>query len=81
MKVCRSTFADESDDSTWREKHPTGPVHVTVKCRGCGAVIVSDIRGYGWLHADSFWRETVVPHLIECPTTVLTTFLLAIQNQ
>lgn len=61
----RSDLFQESDDPEWSKKHPVGPVHIQINCKICGEVLCRDLKNYGWLENDSFWKTNLVPHLIE----------------
>lgn len=64
VRIYRGDLVREEDDPGWQKQHPVGPVHVRVVCKDCGAVLASDLHGYGWLEKDSFWKERIVPHFL-----------------
>lgn len=57
-------LVEEIEDPTWREKHPTGPVHVKVCCLVCGVVLGEDLREFGHLHNPAWVKSAVIPHLL-----------------
>ncbi len=57
-------FAEE-DDPNWHKNHRLGPVHVQIRCRLCDKILFTDLKEYGWLENDSFYKTKLVPHLAE----------------
>ena len=60
----RDDIISEEEDPDWSKKHPLGPVHIMLRCKLCDEILFRDLKEFGWLHNDSFWKSRLTPHLI-----------------
>jgi hypothetical protein len=59
----RRDVFDKIEDPDWYQKHKLGPVHVMIRCKLCGEILFRDLKEFGWLNNDSFWKSRIGPHI------------------
>lgn len=69
VRVYRDDFFAEEDDPDWRKNHKLGPVHIQIRCRLCEAIIAKDLKQYGWLENDEYYKKYLVEHLVQKHTS------------
>ena len=58
----RDDVFGEEEDPEWYQKHKLGPVHVMIRCKLCGVILFRDLKEFGWLSDDSFYKAKLFPH-------------------
>jgi hypothetical protein len=65
VRLYRDEIFSEEEDPGWAERHKLGPVHVRIRCRLCDKVLRSDLKEFGWLEKDEFYKKHLLPHQLE----------------
>ncbi len=63
ISLTRDDIFSEEEDPSWMKKHPSGPVHVQIRCKLCDQILAEDLKEYGWLSNHSFYLKHLKPHL------------------